>query len=175
MMHFIILVIITFEGHAAGPRYDQGGSGSNFLCLHEDPQWKTYIDGDQNYGEIYGVQYELSSNSVFSKSNNGGNSLDEKPAPCAVCYVGGRSTILMVPARTQCPDGWTMEYAGYLASAHSNEKRSSYMCLDETPEVSVGATEQNQATIFPVEVFCGSLPCSVYHDGRELTCVVCSK
>ena len=174
-----------FEGYAAGGLHHNGGSGSNFLCLPEDPQWKTYIDGDQHgTAAIYGVQYELwnsgsSHNNVFSESNNGGNPLANNPAPCAVCYVGGRSTILMVPARTQCPDGWSMEYAGYLAADYtgstSAHQRSSYMCWDEAPEVAVGGTSQNQALIHPVEVHCGSLPCSVYVTGRELTCVVCSK
>ena len=171
-----------FKGHAAGPRYDQGGSGSNFLCLHEEPQWKTYIDGSHSLmGSIYGVEYELSKsgygNNVFSESNNGGRRLGNNPAPCAVCYVQGRSTILMIPARIQCPDGWVTEYAGYLVSQNgfSSRRRSSYICWDEAPEITAGNTSQNQAVIYPVEVHCGSLPCSSYISGRELACVVCSK
>ena len=172
--------LLLFEGYAAGGAHNQAGSGSNFLCLPEHPQWKTYINGDQHSGSIYGVEYELFQfNSVFSKSNNGGNLLANNPAPCAVCYVGGRSTILMVPAKTQCPDGWTIEYAGYLAADYTGSsgthQRSSYMCWDEAPEVAVGGTTQHQALMYPVEVHCGSLPCSVYVTGRELTCVVCSK
>ena len=97
-------------------------------------------------------------------------------APCAVCYVGGRSTVLVVPARTQCPDGWTTEYAGYLVSESGDHSyRSSYVCWDEAPEVALGGTSQNHALIYPVEVLCGSLPCSAYPTGRELTCIVCSK
>jgi len=130
------------------------------------------------------VEYELfnpadhrARNNIFSEINNGGNPLADKPAPCAVCYVSGRSTILMVPARTQCPDGWTSEYAGYLISEmnYSTKKRSSYICWDEAPEVAVGGTSKDPALIYPVEVQCGSLPCSVYVSGRELTCIVCSK
>jgi len=133
------------------------------------------------------VEYELFnsgsgsyySNNIFSEVNNGGNPLVENPAPCAVCYVSRRSTILMVPARTQCPDGWTTEYAGYLVSGLRGNirpaHRSSYICLDEAPEVAVGERAQNHAVIYPVEVQCGSLPCSVYFSGRELTCIVCSK
>ena len=166
--------------------YNRDGSGSNFLCLHEDPQWKNYWDGDQVNGLIAGVEYEFFNrgthdyeNNIFSESNNGGNPLLDNPAPCAVCYMAGRSTILMVPARTQCPDGWTTEYAGYLVSAytgsHSGITRTSYICLDEAPEVAVGAKAQNQGVIYPVEVQCGTLPCSVFITGRELTCVVCSK
>jgi len=50
---------LLFTGHAAGGHFNGAGSGSNFLCLHEDPQWKTYIDGDQVNGLIVGVEYEL--------------------------------------------------------------------------------------------------------------------
>ena len=169
-------------GYAAGPHHNEGGSGSNFLCLPEDPDWKTYRDGHQPYiGAIYGVEYELFNsdynyyNNIFSEDNSGGP-LANKPAPCAVCYVQARSTVLIVPAKTQCLDGWTTEYAGYLISdSTSATHRSNYICWDEAPEVAVGGTHKNQAVIYPVEVQCGSLPCSVYISGRELTCVVCSK
>ena len=178
------MCVLLLKGYAAGPHYNKGGGGSNLLCLPENPQWKNYIAGRQPYiGGIGGIEYKLWNsggyrNNIFSESNNGGNPLLYNPAPCAVCYVGGRSTILMIPARTQCPDGWTTEYAGYLASdgAHDDgRKRSSYVCWDEAPEVAVGATSQNQALIYPVEVLCGTLPCSLYPAGKELTCIVCSK
>jgi len=177
-------MLLLFKGYAAGPRHNQGDSGSNYLCLPEDPQWKTYLNGSQSYKDaayIAGIEYQLYNsgsghNNVFSESNNGGDPLLNNPAPCAVCYVGGRSTVLMVPARTQCPDGWTTEYAGYLASEkRTNSHRSSYVCWDEAPEVALGPTNQNHAVIYPVEVLCGTLPCSEYPTGRELTCIVCSK
>ena len=174
-------MLSLFEGYTAGPLYNTGGGGSNFLCLPENPQWKNYMDGHQNSASIYGVEYELFNsgrhhNNIFSENNNGGNPLLDNPAPCAFCYVGGRSTILMIPARTQCPDGWTMEYAGYVVSdRNTHTHRSNYICWDEAPEVAVGGTLQDQAVIYPVEVHCGTLPCSVYITGRELTCVVCSK
>jgi len=48
-----------FIGYAAGGLHNKGGSGSNFLCLPEDPQWKSYRDGDQTWsGSIAGVEYE---------------------------------------------------------------------------------------------------------------------
>ena len=173
--------IATVIGYAAGPRQDVGGGGSNFLCLPEVPQWRSYVDRHQGYtGSIYGVEYELVNTgadrqNVFSEDNAGGP-LNNKPAPCAVCYIAGRSTVLMVPARTQCPDGWATEYAGYMVSEALGYKRSNYICWDEAPEVAVGGTDdQHQAVICPVEVECGSLPCSVYISGRELACVVCSK
>ena len=168
----------------AGPQYQKPGGGTNFLCLHGNPQWKKYFDGDDHSGLLVGVKYKLyrlSQNGVFSEANNGGNPLVDNPAACAVCYVAGRSTILMVPARTQCPDGWTTEYAGYLASAYTDSAGinqhhySSYICLDEAPEVGSGGRNIDQALIYVVEVGCGTLPCSEYINNRELACVVCSK
>jgi len=175
--------VIFFEGYAAGPHFNVGGSGSNFLCLPEDPQWKTYINGGQRWvGAIYGVEYELPNagrirNNVFSEKVNKGYPLHDSPAPCAVCYVAGRSTTLMIPARTQCPQGWIPEYSGYLVSQASQKRgRSNYVCWDEAPETAVGGKHsQNHAVIYPVEVRCGSLPCSEYISGRELACIVCSK
>ena len=170
--------MFVVKGYAAGPHHNKGGSGSNFLCLPNDPQWNNYIDETQSWsGGISGVEYE--NPYILSKSNNGGNPLSNNPAPCAFCYVGGRSTVAMIPARTQCPDGWTTQYAGYLASEARVDRtiraRSSYVCWDEAPEIAVGGTQQNQAVIYHVQVFCGSLPCSVYPTGKELTCIVCSK
>ena len=118
---------------------------------------------------------------ILSTNNNGGNTLYDNPAPCAFCYVGGRSTVAMIPARTQCPDGWTTEYVGYLVSQYNGGAlkdvyyRTSYICLDETPEIAAGETARNQAIIYLVQVRCGSLPCSIYPTGREVACIVCSK
>jgi len=173
------------KGHTAGGRWNVPGSGSNYLCLANNPQWKRYIVDHQGWtGEIAGIEYELFNsgagrNNIFSERNNGGRSLGNNPAPCAVCYVGGRSAVLMIPARTQCPDGWTTEYTGYLVSeysrSHSYHYRTSYICLDEAPEITDGGRAFNQAMIYPTQVLCGTLPCSFYPTGRELTCVVCSK
>ena len=175
-------ILCCNKGHAAGAPYNKSGGGSNFLCLPDNPQWKNYIVDHQGWtGEIAGIEYELYNsgrgrNNIFSESNNGGRPLANNPAPCAVCYVGGRSTVLMIPARTQCPDGWTTEYAGYLVSdSSSGRKRSSFVCWDEAPEVAVGGIDHDNVVIYPVEVLCGSLPCSVYPTGRELTCIVCSR
>jgi len=165
-------------GYAAGPMYNRGGGGSNFLCLPQDPDWDHTKPAWATNGFIAGVEYELfDRNDVFSSSNTGGIPLLNNPAPCAVCYLDHRQTALMVPAKTRCPDGWNREYGGYMVSEFSipSRKRSSYTCWDRSPEVADGGTGQNQAVIYPVVAVCGSLPCSAYVNGKELTCVVCSK
>ena len=184
-----------FTGYAAGPHWNKAGDGSNFLCLPENPQWNTYLEGNHPHeatGFIAGVQYGLWNdsvykNNVFDYSNTGGVDLLEQAAPCALCYVAGRSTTVMIPARTDCPTGWTSEYRGYLmseshGSTHGDRKRSSYLCWDEVPEIAAGGEiaaegsgNKDQSVVYPVEVQCGTLPCSQYITGRELVCMVCSK
>jgi len=122
---------------------------------------------------------------VFSvHTDNGGNSLVRKQAACALCHVQGRSAVTMIPARTECPSGWTTEYVGYLVSAYtvdhtpSSHGRTSYVCLDEAPERALNNDRRDptkSGLLYPTEVLCGSLPCSIYPNGRELACVVCSR
>ena len=168
--------VIVFKGYTAGSHRLHPGSGSNYLCMPEDPQWENYVSGSQGVGTVVGVAYGFSSRTSVFSENNTDTDLGGQPGPCAFCYVGGRSTVAMIPARTQCPDGWTTEYAGYLMSEWSNSdrKRSSFICWDEAPEIASGGIAP-QAAIYPVEVLCGSLPCSQYITDRELSCVVCSK
>ena len=141
----------------------RAGSGSEYLCIPEELQLNTYLEGHQvNTARLAGVEYELfnsgsARNNIFSERNNDGSPLQDNPAPCAVCYVQSRSTVLMIPARTQCPDGWSVEYARYLVSSRHYQQRSSYVCVNAAPETASGLTNHH-----PVEVDSGTLPCSVY-------------
>jgi len=92
-------MLLLFKGYAAGPRHNQGDSGSNYLCLPEDPQWKTYLAGSQgsnDAGYIAGIEYQLvhsgppAHSNVFSKSNNGGDPLYNNPG-AVCCLLRGRS------------------------------------------------------------------------------------
>ena len=41
----------------------------------------------------------------------------------------------MIPAKTECPANWSMEYNGYLMSEGSfNKGRITYECIDKNPE-----------------------------------------
>ena len=88
----------------------------------------------------------------------------------------------MIPASTRCPGGWTQEYGGYLMAEHSYDDINSrprhattYTCVDEAPETASGGVRIDQSYLLFVKVGCGSLPCSNYFNGWELTCVVCTK
>ena len=158
-----------------------GGGGGNYLCLPETPDWGRVIAGHQNGAMMHGVEYEFQQAAgLFSQVNNGGQSLNNLAAPCVVCHVPSRTNQIMIPAKLNCPEGWTQEYNGYIVSSSSvlaGQRRTTFICLDEAPEAVVGSSgDVNGALFYPVEVNCGfSLPCPAYVNGYELTCVVCSK
>ena len=91
--------------------------------------------------------------------------------PCAVCMARSRCSLLMIPAKTQCPTSWTTEYIGYLMSTGQHHALpTTYECVDKD-------AESNQALgIFGhVEATCNGMACPPYDDEKELTCVVCTR
>ena len=163
-----------FTGYTAGSHYNHPGGGSNYICLHGQPEWGRYQDGFQSEGYIYGTEYQIYTNNPFSKSRQ---ALHNNDAPCAACYTPKSATI-MIPARTTCPDGWGKEYGGYvMAEARHHKGRTTYVCVDGDPEVRPGGgANVDGALLYNTEAWCGySLPCPPFVNGRELTCVVCSK
>ena len=62
-------------------------------------------------------------------------------------------------------------------TAHYNNYRSTYECVDKDPESVPGlnAWSSLSAHFYHVEPQFYSLSCPPYDDGKELTCVVCSR
>ena len=83
----------------------------------------------------------------------------------------------MMPARNDCPSGWTEEYHGYLMTEYYNHKKQrDFICVDKDPEYVPGSHANREgALLYPVEGYCGSLPCLPYVQHRELTRTVCAK
>ena len=142
-----------------------------------DPEWGEYDDTVLDTGMIYGAEYEC--NVPFSMENvaDGANTILNHNVPCSVCQSRVHSKVLMVPAKKSCRDGWTLEYHGYLVSEYYAHKgRTEYQCMDQAPEADpAGFPDQNGVLFHAVEGRCGPLPCPPYVNGRELTCVVCTK
>ena len=105
------------------------------------------------------------------------SSVNNHNVPCAVCYVATRSVSLMIPAKTQCPTLWTLEYIGYLMTERLNHHRTMYECVDKDPESVPGlnAFSDPRAIFHLVEPYCNGLSCPPYDDDKELTCVVCTR
>ena len=176
---FSNLVKCCFLGYSAGSFYTHKGGPGEYICLPDNPQWGRYVAGDGWPSNIYGVEYEIHSvyatNDLLLKDNNNGESLHEQNAPCVYCKVGGRSVVTTFAATTQCPEGWSLEYGGYLMASYDNHGRAGPVCVDEMPEVTPGgAANRDGALFYFVQSKCGSLPCPPYFENRQLACVVCS-
>lgn len=171
-----ITIIFCFEGYMAGAKYSETGGATNYLCLAGQPTWDYYEEGTSSNSRIYGVEYQFNTHNAAGRTKFFGTDLLEDDAPCAVCHTL-RGANIMIPGRTDCYDGWTKEYSGYLVSEHYNYVHGTeYVCLDRRPEVVVGGKDNdNEGQLWLVEGRCGgSLECPPYINGRELTCVVCS-
>ncbi|XP_074631113.1 uncharacterized protein LOC141889700 [Acropora palmata] len=164
---------IVYQGIIGGELYKHHGGGSQYLCLPRIPKYDKYQNGHQGAGYVYGTEYEVSQ----YNGNPFDRNLHDHDAPCAVCFVKSRGSMLMMPARNDCPSGWTKEYHGYLMTADRGDKHSTeFICVDGNPEYVHGSDRNsNGALLYPVEGVCGSLPCLPYVAGRELTCAVCTK
>ena len=159
---------LVYAGRAGGTHYNTQGGAANYLCLPETPDYLQYQAGVQGYSPVRGVEYEVGSGNPL-------HSVNQHDTPCAVCCTV-RVAALMIPAKTQCPPSWTLEYTGYLMTAYHDHYRSTFECIDKDPECVPGsATNTNPALFHHTEATCGELPCPPYDPEKELTCVVCTK
>ena len=170
---------LVYSGFAGGPYYTNTGTAANYICLAPDPDWDHYSDAHDAGATVYGAEYQLGDEGIGTQKAaqfDGGNYVYQEDVPCSVCR-SSRPTMIMIPGKNQCYNGWTMEYKGYLAAGGLAYTASSeYVCLDNRPETEQGGHHNDNGALFYfVEGRCGSLPCPPYIDGRELTCVVCTK
>jgi len=158
---------LVYDGYAGGGNYAESGGGINYLCLPKDPEWAPE-QSPSVVGYVHGAEYETQ-NSVLDALRN-------HDVPCAVCRTNS-SNVLMIPAKQRCHTGWIKEYSGFLMSErniHASPKE--FICMDGNPESLTGTyVDRNGALLHYQKAVCGSLPCLPYIDGRELTCVVCTK
>ena len=160
---------LVYEGIAAGTHYNQKGGGSNRLCVSKVPKYSNYYPGVQGSSLLHGSEYQFEGGSPLPN-------VHQHNAPCAVCYVRTRSVVYVVPARDDCPSGWTLEYKGYLMAEHQGHHRTTFECVDKDPESIPGsAADTNGALFYHVEATCNGLPCPPFNTQKELTCAVCTK
>ncbi len=163
---------LVYAGRAGGTHFNAQGGAANYLCMPDNPDYLRYGAGVQGYSPVYGVEYETAS------STDPLRSVFQHDAPCVVCCTSVRVVVLMIPAKTQCPPSWTLEYTGYLMAerVHANHHRSMFECVDKDPETVPGsAANTNPATLWHTEATCDELLCPPYDPQKELTCVVCTK
>ena len=156
-------------GFVGGSSYNHPGSSSKTLCLPPDPIFLTNDPADGYSGLIYGTEYQF--------NGLGGQKLLNEDAPCSVCRAHAGSSILMVPARDQCYNGWTELYNGLLiGNYYADEGSVDYLCMDKNPERVFGGSADQNGHIFHLQkTACGSLKCPPYEKNRVVTCVVCTQ
>ena len=163
-----------YAGRAAGSYYNENGGGANYLCLPERPQYSTYTAGTQGgRAYLYGAEYQTGG----GVDNGPLRSFHDHNVPCAVCYTSTRGTVVMIPAQTTCPSSWTREYYGYLMTERSNHHRSTFECVDHSPQSVPGSIRNTDgALLYHIEVKCNyGIPCPPYDTQKEVMCVVCTK
>ncbi|CAG2188042.1 unnamed protein product [Mytilus edulis] len=97
---------------------------------------------------------------------------------CAVCHVTKATSTIMIPGRTSCYENWKMEYHGYLMAGYPGHKAASeYICVDGNPDhITKVPSWTDKSVLYSVYSKCnGATPCPPYVNGREMTCVVCSR
>ena len=77
-----------------------------------DPDYSTYNPGVQGVSPIYGAEYQTFPHRALPE-------VHDHNVPCTVCHTQQES-VLMIPAKTQCPNSWRVEYTGHLMSTHIN-------------------------------------------------------
>ena len=163
---------LLYSGRTTGAHYQHRGSGANYLCLTDEPEFLDVTAGDQNLRSLlYGTEYQPQ---------------DTPPAftdmlhhnvPCAACYTSVRGDKIMVPGTIVCPSSWTREYYGYIMSERHDHHRSAFECVDVDAESIPGsAANTNGALFYFTEMRdCTGINCPPYTSGDELTCAVCTK
>ena len=63
-----------------------------------------------------------------------------------------------------------------MSGYYTHGAASEFVCVDKNAKkVRGGEGDSNGKVFVQVEAVCGSLPCPPYKNGREMTCVVCTK
>ena len=160
---------LVYSGRAAGTSYSYKGGSAEKICLPDNPDYLTGRNGVSGNSPLHGAEYEAADGQPFRH-------LRDHNVPCAVCYASTRVAMLMIPAKTQCPSSWTLEYVGFLMTEHYNHHRSMFSCMDKDAESVHGEIANTEGALFYyVEATCNGILCPPYDTQRELTCAVCTK
>ena len=125
---------LVYVGRVGGSWYFDHGGAANHLCMPNDPHYLCYQPGVQGRNYVYGTEYQSLEGPLSTVHGHN--------APCTVCYVSMRETVMMIPAKTQCPSSWTLEYSGYLMSAYraNDNHPTMYEYIDKQAESIPGST-----------------------------------
>ena len=161
--------VVVYKGQAAASNPDSKGGGANFLCVPNNPQYKS-SKKPACFTEIRAVEYQRP---VFDPTLGNGD------VPCAVCLTTKRSIQMMIPGMSQCPAGskWTREYSGYLMTGLENLANNNvFECIDDKSKaIPMTSTCNKVAGLFHVLFKAGGrqgLPSPF--EAKPVSCVVCT-
>ena len=160
----------VYAGRAAGTFFNVQGGGSTKICLPDEPQYYPSTKLPSSVSVLQGAEYETHNGPLDEVKNEN--------VPCTVCYVSLRNSMLMIPAKIECPSDWTLEYNGYLMTERDSHFRSSFDCVDIKPgRVPGGSKDTNGALFFHVIVdgSCNGLLCPPFEIKQPTSCVVCTR
>ena len=171
---------LLHQGLVAAAHRSDTGTGTNYLCLPNNPNFDISIDPSAiQYAAVVGVKYMTANESL--------GHLDNKGVPCSVCYTD-QVTQLMIPGIAACPnESWRVEYIGYLMSSRDTPSnnlqnsltdsnfRTKYICVSSNAEGAPSVIGNNEAELYHVYLDCDegtSLGCST--GSQQITCAVCT-
>ena len=163
---------LVYYGRMGASHYSHEGGGGNFICMPEtNPQYLNTEAGVNDDSYVFGTEYWTDNLAPLRH-------LHHQNAPCALCFVPAKGTVVMIPAKTSCYSGWRQEYSGYLMTSYrgTGRGRTTFECIDQNAESIPGeSAEKLGAVLHHVEASCNGMPCPPYDPQKELACVVCSK
>jgi len=173
--------VVVYTGYVATEYYTVTGGGHDYLCLSDTPQYDSQALNADLHSGLHGAEYwfgtDYTKNYPYSNENNNNQDINQKTAPCVMCYTP-RTDVAMISGMRDCPGDLTPEYTGYIATNDFRETSSAdFICIDRAPEVAKidGNPKSGEARLMPVRVICGTLPCPNPYQGlKAVPCAVCS-
>ena len=104
----------------------------------QKPQYLSTDTTDTYAAPLRGVEFE-----THGTSSTLLNNVLQANLPCAVCHTDTKLSVLTVPAQYTCPNGWGMEYNGYMMTEreHSDRQRKNTLCMDKDTEAVPGSQQ----------------------------------
>ena len=151
-----------------GAHFQQPGSGSNHLCLTDEPVFLDVIAGNQIFRSLlFGAEYHTEEGTPALSA------IHDHNVPCAACYTSVRGDKIMIPGTIVCPSSWTREYYGYIMAErqHQDHHRSTFECVDVDAESIPGSAANTDGALFFFTDMgdCAGISCPPYTSGDELT------
>jgi hypothetical protein len=163
---------LLYVGQILGAAHNQAGSGYNWLCIHDRPEWpRGFSNANQDTGaRVYGAEYEPTG--VLDKNKNW-------DAGCAVCQLKHSVSAYVQWGRRTCTEDHKTEYTGLVMSSHHTHWASGTICVDLANEGhknfdSKNVKDRGQALLYTTEMQKGAADESLYKHQVEVSCAVCS-